>query len=489
MSSTSTPSPAFQRLRALLTSQSRKATLSHTCYTDMVTAIAIRVRVPTQLLGAGAPARRASRARVQRLYEKHFGRHQAIQIRDGSETVWQGAVRLAGIETPEADGDHVPVTLAFAAPLTTEDLTSLGLLAPCRPEPTAAAAPMHEDEPRAPRVPVTEAPSADAPESTPDSSRRKAQRRHATVPVAVYTTYGPIEAEMRDVSRTGLRFRIRTSVLGFEPSDDLHEIAERVAAAIPESFQADLNHAMVGLLLKKQVHLVRISLVRGSKQHVDVCGRFETPLLLEETTMLGVSLPPPEGSDEAWDPASAVVGPTAREVVLPERPDPPKPTPQLPPAPSSTAAPTPAPVESPPEADPSPAAPEDGRELEGDEFLGFTMTRRFRAVVRGSDAGDRQPLSCQTDLVGYGGVRLRVPRPDGVGGMLARAAAAFRDAYGSEPNLKLMDKADHLWTGPTRMVALDLPAEAPDEMLVTLAFQHALRPAEVRRLKLPAAIT
>lgn len=467
--------PAFQRFRTVLHPRSPKAAPSP-CYTDMVTAVAIRVRVPLAALGTSATARCTNTTGLQRLLEKHFGTQLVIKIRCGARTVWQGPVRLAGLEMPRAGGDHIPLTLAFAAPLETAELEGLGLIDPPRPPPAPRSEPTAVEATPSPSLPVSEPRTAGRAQATPDGNRRRTERLDTELPLAIHTTKGPVEAEIRDVSRTGLRFHIRACALGLSPTRDLYVMAEGVGRVLQQSFEADLNHAMLGSLIQKSVQMVRISVARESEELIEICGRFEIPLQLEEATMLGLPLPPSVDSDEDWDPERRMVAPAAREVVLPERPRAPRPAPTKRPARSV-------------EAGADPQAPVELERPDADGALGFTTTRRFRAYLRSRAPDGPQPLSCQTDLVGYEGVRLRIPRPPEAARGVAAAAAALREAYGAEPNLKLMDKADHLWTGATRIVAIDLPGNQPGDMLVTLLFVHALRPAEVRRLKLPAAIT
>ena len=60
----------------------------------------------------------------------------------------------------------------------------------------------------------------------------------------------------------------------------------------------------------------------------------------------------------------------------------------------------------------------------------------------------------------------------------------FAARYGTRMTIKLMDAHQHLWTGPVRLCAVELPPERPADMLLTFAFERRLRPAELQRLGL-----
>ena len=468
---------AWQRLRVLLSAPGRKITNEQPCFTDLVTATGVRVRIPAAWFGRGAFGRKATTTSLQQRFAKRIGRELTMQLRAGLTPVWSGPVRLSGLEMPSEGEDLVPVTLVFERVLTDDDLLRLGLR-----EPTLAPAP-EEPEPVLPDLPIqpSRGEPSDAPaEPMPEGGRRVAERVATDVPLAVHTAKGRKPAHVQDISRTGLRLHVRAKDLGFAPTRDLQEVAIGVGDMLRQTFPVDLNHEMLGSLLRKQVEMIRLSVARESAAFVEICGRFDEPLSLEETTMLGIPLPPPRDSEEEWDPEQEMVAPAARTPTLPQPPvrrrkQPPTPVPEA----------TPEPVEEAPD----PATPEAIHAPDADDVLGYMTKRRYRAFLRTGGASRGTPVICQTDLVGYEGVRLRLPRsaaPSEEAGVTQRLAA-FHETFGGEPNTKIMDGAEHIWTGPTRLAALDLPPDHPEEMWVTLAFVHPLRPAEIRRMGLPAA--
>lgn len=193
--------------------------------------------------------------------------------------------------------------------------------------------------------------------------------------------------------------------------------------------------------------------------------------------MLGIPLPPSKDSGESWNPEEGMVEPTIRDPVLP------MPPPRL----IGSA-------RNPESESKEPAAEEDAVDPALPSGLGFTVSRRVRAQVRAPRGGKGQTVLCQTDLIGYDGIRLRMPRSSLIGHAggpiagVAEAVTRFRKVFGELPNTKLVDGAEHLWTGAARLAAIDLLPDAPEEIWVTLVYVQALRPAEIRRLGLPALV-
>lgn len=113
-----------------------------------------------------------------------------------------------------------------------------------------------------------------------------------------------------------------------------------------------------------------------------------------------------------------------------------------------------------------------------------SSTARYRASVTGTRYTDMPPLICKSDSITPDAVRLRVPREGYETDDAACATVRFTERYGSEIGLRLVDGAEHLWTGPARVFSVEAPPDESSDLLVTLAFGRTLRPAELARLGL-----
>jgi hypothetical protein len=112
----------------------------------------------------------------------------------------------------------------------------------------------------------------------------------------------------------------------------------------------------------------------------------------------------------------------------------------------------------------------------------------WRAYVH--PTGDRRlpPFLAAAEAVSAQGVQLRVLDRSSLplqGGMdVASTIVALDGAYGTDVALKLVDGPTHLWTGRARIAEVEVPPDAPEQVLLWLCFTRTLRPAELRALGL-----
>jgi hypothetical protein len=406
------------------------------CRTDVVTALGVRVVVSRALEGGVRVEAQDPQGLLGHL-QAVLGENMRLGLVSSANNAWCGPVRLVGAQAIDDDPASFMATFAYVDPLLARDRERLGLPAGAR---VAAA----------------------TGESPP--SRRLAERVDVSLPVDVETVRGPVTGRVIDASRSGLRVDLAAEDLGFPPTHDMSELARGVGAALAPCFRVRIDHEGLGVRLQRSVRMTRLS-VSGSEEAIEVGVVFAEPLTLEETIMVGVALPPPVDSDEIW--------PTARETVHPRRRR------------FEAAAPH-----------PSEVLPPEGADIDVDEGselrlpqLGFVLARRFRAFLRCAAGGTSAPIVGHTDAVGPGGVRVRLVNAPGVTAAaesrnVARVTEQFTEVYGTEVTLKLVDGAAHLWTGPARLSAIQLPPDRPGETVLTLGFVRTLRPAEVRRLGL-----
>ena len=285
--------------------------------------------------------------------------------------------------------------------------------------------------------------------TTPD--RRRAERVEVGIPAQLYTRRGFVSAEVRDLSRTGLRLRASTESLGFPPTDKLTVAARGLAAALGPTFAIDLDYEKYGPLLQCIAVVTRIGLPPDAPDCVELCCEFQQSLGEDEAGLIGASLPDLKDTVDTWGEA-APEGVACRGVVTMRPPrDPSEPPVRLPAAPEKTFTPRP--------------------------------RQRYRALMQGSKPKAPPALFCHTDLVTAIGVRVSLPRRSAGGGASSLFQRLVKE-HGRMVELRLLGDGGELWSGPARISGVELPTSDPSRVLVTLAYATPLSMADLRRLGL-----
>ena len=309
-----------------------------------------------------------------------------------------------------------------------------------------------------------------------ERSRRLAERVPLRIPVRLHGRRGPIHAVTEDVSRTGMRLRIHVAALLAGASEDLDAAAERVRDLVPSETSADLHYEVLGPLIQRTLEMTRISVPLEDAEAIELCCAFDEPLSVEETVTLGALLPPVAGDDEAPLLRADMPAPHARDVAFDLSNLAPTPAP----APEPTPAPAPAPA---PAEDATPARAAAPEPAPVPRFASSTK-HVYRAYLK-RDGGDARPtLLGHSDQLSRDAVRVRVAAAGYEGLTVFEATVQFSERYGSRGGLKIMDGSQHLYTGRVRVCSMELPEDGAGDVLVTLAFERRLNPAELRRLGL-----
>lgn len=293
-----------------------------------------------------------------------------------------------------------------------------------------------------------------------DRERRSEERMEIAVPVEIESDRGSLEAKLVDVSRTGARLQIRPSDIGHTSSRDLSETALQVASALPSEFEARMHFKALGSLLHRRLTLMRIAVPLNDRTVIELGCRFDRALTRDEATALGVTLPSEGDSSDGskglvWDldPTGVANAPVDPEEATPSE--------------KQTL------VVEPPEESLIPR-------------FATGVSRRFRAYLSGTLPASPAPLPCWSDHLNHEAVRIRIPREGYVGDDVTGATVRFTSAYGNRVGLKLVEGPVHLWTGHARVCCVEVPHDIHADVLVTLAFNRSLRPAELRRMRLQA---
>ncbi|MDA1193912.1 MAG: PilZ domain-containing protein [Planctomycetota bacterium] len=286
--------------------------------------------------------------------------------------------------------------------------------------------------------------------------RRRAERVEVGIPAQIYTHRGFLDAKVCDLSRTGLRLRLRVKDLDLEATEDLRSAAEAVASILGDQFALDLDYRKLGPLLQRGVELTRIALPVDEPLFVELCCSFDEPLNDAVTDILQTELPPVRTvalavAREVEPPRACSGVMTMRSAdELRERPV------KLPPV----------------EPEPKPSIP--------------PVRHRYRALVTGTSKEAPPAFFCHTDLVTAVGVRVCISRPRDASGVRETMTKLVK-VHGHEVDVRLLDAKTDVWSGPARVTGVELPPDRRDVMLVTLAFARPLGLPALRQLGLVAA--
>jgi hypothetical protein len=270
----------------------------------------------------------------------------------------------------------------------------------------------------------------------------------AVFPVKLITQRTAVEGEVRDLSRTGIRLRVLATALGAGHPADVHEAGRLVAAALDESFEVHLHHRRLGSLVPRGVRVVRVGLPPDEPGSLELCCDFGAPLGDEEAGVLQVDLP--HIDPDVVVPEVTLAEPVAGEMSFDGESDD---------------------EAQPPSRCDEPPAP-------------------LRAFVSTTMRAGPPSAFCRTDMVTSIAVRVRFPRRLGLASRSADAfsasgaASRFVERFGDVVDLRLVASEGDVWSGPVRVSGVELPDDAPEVMLVTLAFDRPLRNAEARSLGL-----
>lgn len=269
--------------------------------------------------------------------------------------------------------------------------------------------------------------------------RRQAVRVPCELPIRIEGAQGPLEATLVDVSRTGLRLRIPGSILRVHRLSSLVQVTESLNRVLGEAFQADLNHVVLGSLIRRELKMTRIAKRDWERTDVEIGCLLDVPLDDAEVGTLGVALPPLDGDED----------------------EPPSPAHEL-----SRARPgrTGAARGSPPVSEPI----------------------EHRAFIYPAPGKTGRPLATRTSSVSPGTVVVAIERMQGWSYddmNVAAVVTALDKAYGSNVLLRIVDGGEDLWAGPAEVKEVDVTPEPG--IRIGLSFGRELRTEELDRLGLP----
>lgn len=115
------------RYRVLVSSARSSGPPSLFCYTDLVTAVGVRIRLPRGQVHCGKETAISRAPDALRLLVKCYGRAVRVRVFDGADEVWSGSMTVTGVELPARDAGQMLVSLGFTAPLKPPEKRRFGL--------------------------------------------------------------------------------------------------------------------------------------------------------------------------------------------------------------------------------------------------------------------------------------------------------------------------------------------------------------------------
>jgi hypothetical protein len=121
--------------------------------------------------------------------------------------------------------------------------------------------------------------------------KRVTQRAAARLVARVIAGRRTLPATTGDVSRTGVRVRLRSMDVGVEREAGLFDVGKALSAVLGDSFEIEFVGPKGAKPVRKSLTAVRIGAVLRTLGEIDVGCRFREPLTDEEAFVLGIRLP------------------------------------------------------------------------------------------------------------------------------------------------------------------------------------------------------
>ncbi len=138
-------------------------------------------------------------------------------------------------------------------------------------------------------------------------NQRRALRVTCELPVRIYGRASDLFGTLNDVSRMGVRLCVSLDSLGCDQGHDLLRLGHMVEQHLGARFNMDLNHDVLGPLVRKRLHVVRLGQGREDEGVLELGCEFGVPLSEDESKMLALDLPPLG----TMPPAPVLTGPNA----------------------------------------------------------------------------------------------------------------------------------------------------------------------------------
>lgn len=249
---------------------------------------------------------------------------------------------------------------------------------------------------------------------------------------------GPIECEVRDISVRGAQIYVLGSSFALAETPTLLQAALAVREVLASRFTVMLDRGHVGEI-HRVAGLARLVLPSHAPGCIELGCEFDEPLSEREMLLLTGGVRPSRSTDvEPAGPRESEAAPAA----------------------------------------PVPPSLEDAAVLARNK-----VTNPYRVFVSGAGP-DAPPLVCRARGLDKDGLRIRVSGTAMKAADATQAAVEFMRRYGEQVKIKITDGPRHLWTGRADVFGLEVKLTRPDELVISVGYGRALRPAELERMGL-----
>jgi len=142
---------------------------------------------------------------------------------------------------------------------------------------------------------------------------RQAPRVDCSIGLHLQGEWTFLKARVEDIGRLGARLRVPLKELGLTASTHLSVIARHLDAVLSAEVVAHFRPEMLGSLVQRHLHAVRVSRSCPDEPSVDVGCKFDRPLTRLDAVALGLPIPMEGETVEEAQAGAEGKAPVARE--------------------------------------------------------------------------------------------------------------------------------------------------------------------------------
>ncbi len=152
------------------------------------------------------------------------------------------------------------------------------------------------------------------------TERRRAPRLECEIPLMLHGHGRSLRATSADLSRVGTLLRLPIAELGVGPGTSLAAIGREAIHFLGQHVRVDLHHEVLGALIQRTAAPIRVGRAQPDQDHIEIGLDLGRPLTNMEVEFLGLPLPPLfHEVDVTWEPTPATsksTGPGPRDVTV-----------------------------------------------------------------------------------------------------------------------------------------------------------------------------
>jgi len=123
------------------------------------------------------------------------------------------------------------------------------------------------------------------------SDKRKAPRVTCSIGIHLRGEWTLVKARVADIGRLGARVHVALEELGLPPDAPLVEVGKHIEELLAQDVVAQFRPDLVGSLVERHIHAVRIARDSVAAPSVHVGCVFDRPLTQADAVALGLPIP------------------------------------------------------------------------------------------------------------------------------------------------------------------------------------------------------